>query len=663
MASKPKRVALIGFDCPLPHMLLKYADEGQLPNFKRVFDGGVFAENCIVPYPTITPPNWTTIGTGAIIGTHQITDFWVPVPGQTPDSAHTIQAFSSERSQAEFVWDAADKAGKKAVVLNWPGSWPSHMKNGILIGGAGLGPVDNMDGRREGAAVSVCTSQLITTGFYPGAIRGTWQEAEGWQNVDELGEEPLEMAAALNFPAAVEEPAPTTWHVLARKSAGEGYDAITLAPSKDFAQAFATVKVGEWSPRVKTAIAMKNGAVREVYFRCKLVELSDDGEEFRLFLTSLSNPRWLASPPEVIDRIEASDALPVSYACMRDAILGRIDWDTWVECTEVYTQWLGDVAVSLLKDGDWDLFAMHSHPTDFGYHIMMTDLEPNTATDKAKSEKAWDINLKMYQVQDRMLGRVLDALPRDTMVVLLSDHGAVADGPMFDPYKALEPVGLVKVLKEETPDNPLLALRKALGQMMSEVDLSQTKALARGICYVNVNLKGRDPEGIVAPEDYEKVQQQIVDALLTYVDPRTGTRPVTLALTREDARLLGLHGEAVGDVVYALYPWFGGQHGNILPTATWGVGELNGLLVFMGPGIKRGVRLQRTVGLQDIVPTVCHAADLPLPATVDGAVIYQIFKDPNFKERELAKLQGGLERMQAAMARKTRQPWDKHDCA
>ena len=88
-----------------------------------------------------------------------------------------------------------------------------------------------------------------------------------------------------------------------------------------------------------------------------------------------------------------------------------------------------------------------------------------------------------------------------------------------------------------------------------------------GLNGLYVNLKGRDPDGIVDPEDYEKVQQEIIDALISYVDPETGKRPVSLALTKQDARILGLYGDSIGDVVYALYPWFGGEHGHILPTA------------------------------------------------------------------------------------------------
>ena len=57
MANVPKKVAVIGFDCAEPHLIKKHIAEGHLPNFKKLFEGGVLAENCLSPYPTITPPN------------------------------------------------------------------------------------------------------------------------------------------------------------------------------------------------------------------------------------------------------------------------------------------------------------------------------------------------------------------------------------------------------------------------------------------------------------------------------------------------------------------------------------------------------------------------------------------------------------------------------
>ena len=175
------------------------------------------------------------------------------------------------------------------------------------------------------------------------------------------------------------------------------------------------------------------------------------------------------------------------------------------------------------------------------------------------------------------------------------------------------------------------ALGAALKSRGMVPDLSRSKALPQRSLFVYVNLKGRDPDGIVEPEDYENVQQEIIDALVTYRDPETGQRPVALALSKKDARILGLYGDDVGDVVYAVYPWFGSQHGQILPTAEYGMGSLKVLFTFTGPGIKKGVRIERNAWLTDMVPSICYLMNWPVPEHAEGAVLYQIFEDPNFR--------------------------------
>lgn len=88
MARLPKKAVIIGLDSAQPTRLDQYAREGFLPNVKKLIEGGAFAENCLVPYPTVTPPNWTTIVTGVWAGTHGITDFHVHRPGDPLDRVH-----------------------------------------------------------------------------------------------------------------------------------------------------------------------------------------------------------------------------------------------------------------------------------------------------------------------------------------------------------------------------------------------------------------------------------------------------------------------------------------------------------------------------------------------------------------------------------------------
>ena len=65
MAGRPKKVIVLGLDAPIAPRLYKYCKEGKLPAIARVINNGVWARNAMLPLPTITPPNWSAIATGA----------------------------------------------------------------------------------------------------------------------------------------------------------------------------------------------------------------------------------------------------------------------------------------------------------------------------------------------------------------------------------------------------------------------------------------------------------------------------------------------------------------------------------------------------------------------------------------------------------------------
>ena len=673
MANLPKKLAVIGLDCALPHIMEKHIKEGHLPAIKKLLDGGVIADNCLVPYPTVTPPNWTSIATGAWPGTHGITDFHSHKPGTSPDNTNVVQSFDSRLSEAEFLWDTADKAGKKCIVFNYPVSWPSSMKNGIMVGGRGLSLGEYRDNNGGMASRnSICADMLITTGFYPRTMKSKFGEAKGWSNLPDKETDILEMEVKMDFRDAYEPLAPVNWYVLARQSGDNGYDRATLSPGRDLNEAFCTLAVGEWSHVITTRLKMADGKIVEGFFRCKLIELNDDAEDFRLYISTIGPREGLSNPPGAMADLVSAEGITGGTGGVLGYALEWFDLDTFVEINELYTRYLADCACSLMTKHEWDLFFMHAHSPDWMYHMILTAMDPDKAKSKEEYDQAWDAHLRIYQAQDKMIAQMMAVMDKDTLIILVSDHGAVPDGPNIDIYKILVPRGLAK-LADKQVDFSNMADIKARDQartLMEELkqafvlpDLANSKCIPQRSLYVYINLKGRDPGGIVDPKDYHKVQQEIIDAMLTYVDPATGKRPIAMALAKEDARILGLYGDHIGDVVYAFYPWFTGQHGNILPAAEWGLGNLRALLTFTGPGIKKGFRLQRTCNLVDIVPTVCYLMDLPISPTVEGAVLYQAFKNPDFKSDEINKLRAGLARMETALQRGERQPWDKHECA
>ncbi len=86
--------------------------------------------------------------------------------------------------------------------------------------------------------------------------------------------------------------------------------------------------------------------------------------------------------------------------------------------------------------------------------------------------------------------------------------------------------------------------------------------------------------------------------------------------------------------------------------------------VFYGMGVDgKAGEVARAANARDIVPTLAYIADFPISAECTGAILYQVLKTPNMKMDEVAKLKEALVRMEGALARDNREPWDKHDCA
>ena len=72
-----KRAMLLGLDGADPVIIKRMIAEGRLPNMKKVMEQGAHTENLDMMgvFPTVTPPNWTTLATGNYPKTHGITCF------------------------------------------------------------------------------------------------------------------------------------------------------------------------------------------------------------------------------------------------------------------------------------------------------------------------------------------------------------------------------------------------------------------------------------------------------------------------------------------------------------------------------------------------------------------------------------------------------------
>lgn len=165
------------------------------------------------------------------------------------------------------------------------------------------------------------------------------------------------------------------------------------------------------------------------------------------------------------------------------------------------------------------------------------------------------------------------------------------------------------------------------GNDLREIDYSKTRAVANRGNHIHINLKGRQPEGIVEPTDKYGLETQIISDLYNYRNAE-GKRVVSIALRNKDAEILGLAGEECGDILYWLEEGFNRLHGDSLSTFQGMHGSsVSPIFIAAGVGIKENYVTERTVRTIDVAPTVATILGVPMPAQCEGAPVYQIFTE------------------------------------
>ena len=278
------------------------------------------------------------------------------------------------------------------------------------------------------------------------------------------------------------------------------------------------------------------------------------------------------------------------------------------EVSDHQHEWFANSVRYLTRTRDWSLCMLQAHCIDQAHHHCLALADPTLNPDRVTVVRYLGFIERLYESLDRMLGQIMADADEDTAIFVISDHGGLPGHIHIDTEAVLQDGGL-------------------LTGEAGCIDWSRTRAYLQEEMFVNVNLEGREPHGTVSPDDFDRVCDEVIAALHAHVEPTTGLHPYNLVLRKQDARYVGLYGDPsarkIGDVLFTLREPFGGIHGEQLSTAKGGITSNTSLLLMRGPGIRRGIRLNRTVWLTDIVPTICQLIQAPVPRDTEGAIIYQ----------------------------------------
>ncbi len=169
-----------------------------------------------------------------------------------------------------------------------------------------------------------------------------------------------------------------------------------------------------------------------------------------------------------------------------------------------------EITFELLK-GEWDFFQVHIMETDRLFHFFWQDWEN-------KGEYYPDTE-NFFEKLDGYIGRLEKELSTEGRFLILSDHGFCG-------------------IKKEVQLNSWLENLHFLKFAKGKKKLENYKKTS--LCYsllpgrIFVNLKGREEKGSVEKEDYERVREEIREALLSLKDSDSGEKVIEKVFFREE---------------------------------------------------------------------------------------------------------------------------------
>lgn len=610
------KVVVIGLDGLEPVLVEEGLRAGALPHFARLVEQGGLARLATTT-PAQTPVAWSSFATGTNPGGHGIFDFLRRDPRTyLPDNAlcrhERRHPWSPPRAVnlrgGEPVWSVLGEAGAPSVVLRCPCTYPPGPTRGRLL--SGMGVPDLRGG--FGTSTYYTTDDGVTAGESERVIV-VRPETDGTVRT----------------------------HLVGPRHPRGGTDArlnLTLKPDPTSGRCFL-----ECDDATPTELVLSPGAWSDwLRVRFKLGPFQTVHGMTRFFLAR-SGPERIALLASPINFDPAAPLFPISEPAQFANELaqgiglfdttgmvenhgglnnGRLDEAAFLDQCE--GAWKDREAMLLHELGRFDrglLFCLFDTP-DRIQHMFWRYREPDHPSRRScpPSEDLRHVLEDAYRRADAVVGRVMQAIDDRTLLIVMSDHGFGSFQRGVDLNCWLWEQGLLALRDGKRPE-------AGAPDMLRGIDWSRTRAYALGLGGIHVNLRGREGEGTVAPEEAEALKASIAEALPKLVDPARGVAAVRRAESRE-ALYHGPHVAEAPDLVVCFnngyrVSWataIGGIGASTLEdnTKAWSGDHI--IAPELVPGVLLMNRPFRTDAprIIDVAPTILGALGVPAGRLMEG---------------------------------------------
>lgn len=338
-----------------------------------------------------------------------------------------------------------------------------------------------------------------------------------------------------------------------------------------------------------------------------------NGELISCFITPDAN-REYTYPPELKKEIEALVGpypFDVEFRTnQRDVLLKDL-----IDMTEKHFR----VIEHLMTARKWDFFMFVEIGLDRVHHAFWKYFDKDHPKYVAGNPYG-NVILDYYKRLDVHIGRLLAMVPDDTVVVVVSDHGAKGMRGAFCINEWLIREGYL-VLKQRP--EAIVDLEKA------NIDWRRTMAWGWGGYYARVffNVKGREPEGVIEPGDFERERNELAGKLMEIRDP-DGRLMQTRVYRPEEIYTVSICDRPDLMVYFDDLFWRSagtlGHDGLYLPENDTGpddaVHSQHGTFILHDPRLPPNGRIL-DINILDVAPTILQRIGLPVSSSMEGKAL------------------------------------------
>jgi predicted AlkP superfamily phosphohydrolase/phosphomutase len=590
--AKIRKLIFIGFDGLDPQLTERWMSEGKLPNLARLRETGGYGR-LRTTYPALSPVAWSTFATGVNPGKHNIFDFlnrgvksYMPelsMAKVTAPSSKWRRPTVESRRRSESFWTILGRHQIQSTILRVPVTFPAEKFNGRMISAMSTPDLKGTQGWFSLFTTSCAAGEgdKMEGGFTRPLERRT-DGLHGW----------LDGSAGLKTPFCVRD---SSLHI----------------QNQSFA-----LRPHEFTPWIKVRFGLARGIVRFL--------VTETEPEFAMY----------ASPVQMDPE---SPALPISHpaaysvylaklfgsfatlgmaedtSALNEGVLGERDFLS--QAYSVFEERRTMFADALAKTRRGVAGCVFD-TSDRVQHMFFREMSEGRA-------EFGDVIEEMYGRMDAVVGETLRHVDSRTLLLVLSDHGFRAFNRGVNLNAWLREHGYLKVAAD------------AGGEYFEGVDWKSTRAYALGLGGLYLNLRGREPEGIVEPGgEARQLKAELMRKLTGLRDGPGDSGAIAIAnMYDADAIYAGPYLDRAPDLIAGFSDGYRTAWGAALGHVRGPIFETNDhpwsgdhcVDPPLVPGVLFANRKidAENPGLEDLAPTILEMFGVDPPVWMEGKPVFQ----------------------------------------